>query len=274
MTAPREPRRRETPDERAARLRARVEEAPTISMEEYRRKSRRSFLGFGIFGAASYLGFRHVQNRPEVDNIPDVLRRGLEFNEDVWTTFGSDTRRSRTYSISDREDIRVNGRIGIRDELDAAAWSIAVFGIDGEEIDRLVLDDIRALPAHDMVWMHKCIEGWSNVVHWTGARFSDLQARYVEAGAIPADHGFVSFRTPDERYYVGLDRETATHSQTLLAWALNGEELTEGHGAPLRLASPVVYGIKQLKRIGVIEFTNTRPRDYWAERGYDWHARF
>ena len=60
----------------------------------------------------------------------------------------------------------------------------------------------------------------------------------------------------------------------MLAWALNGETLTEGHGAPLRLASPVVYGIKQLKRIGIIEFTDTRPRDYWAERGYDWHARF
>ena len=31
---------------------------------------------------------------------------------------------------------------------------------------------------------------------------------------------------------------------------------------------------RQLKRIGTIEFTNRRPPDYWAERGYDWHARF
>jgi len=44
------------------------------------------------------------------------------------------------------------------------------------------------------------------------------------------------------------------------------------HGAPLRLATPVKYGIKNIKRIGTIRFTNTRPADYWAERGYDWYA--
>ncbi|RYG29126.1 molybdopterin-binding oxidoreductase, partial [bacterium] len=27
-----------------------------------------------------------------------------------------------------------------------------------------------------------------------------------------------------------------------------------------------------LKRIGTIRYTNDRPKDYWAEQGYDWHA--
>ena len=44
------------------------------------------------------------------------------------------------------------------------------------------------------------------------------------------------------------------------------------HGAPLRLASATKYGIKQIKRIGRIEYTADRPRDYWAEEGYDWYA--
>jgi DMSO/TMAO reductase YedYZ molybdopterin-dependent catalytic subunit len=34
----------------------------------------------------------------------------------------------------------------------------------------------------------------------------------------------------------------------------------------------VKYGIKNIKRIGSIEYTDTRPKDYWAERGYDWYA--
>jgi DMSO/TMAO reductase YedYZ molybdopterin-dependent catalytic subunit len=48
--------------------------------------------------------------------------------------------------------------------------------------------------------------------------------------------------------------------------------LTPDHGAPLRLVIPVKYGFKSLKRIGTIRFTDTRPPDYWAERGYDWYA--
>lgn len=244
----------------------------TIGYDEYKRRSRRSFFGFGVAAVGSYLGFRHIQNRPEDDNIPDVLRKGFEFNEALWTAVGSDTRTAPTFDIEDRENIRVNGRIGIRDELDESSWQLRIVGVDGEELETLGLDDIQQLESHEMVWEHKCIEGWANIVHWTGARFSDLAARYY-GSAVPADHDYVSVRTPDERYYVGLDRETALHSQTLLAWGLNGEPLTEGHGAPLRLAMPITYGIKQLKRIGTIEFTNQRPADYWAERGYDWHAR-
>jgi len=48
--------------------------------------------------------------------------------------------------------------------------------------------------------------------------------------------------------------------------------LTGPHGAPLRLAIPVKYGIKNIKRIGRITFMNSRPDDYWAQEGYDWYA--
>jgi DMSO/TMAO reductase YedYZ molybdopterin-dependent catalytic subunit len=78
--------------------------------------------------------------------------------------------------------------------------------------------------------------------------------------------------TPDRGYYVGLDMQSAAHPQTLLAYELNGQPLTWQHGAPLRLAIPVKYGIKNIKRLGVIRYTNVRPADYWAERGYDWYA--
>jgi len=53
---------------------------------------------------------------------------------------------------------------------------------------------------------------------------------------------------------------------------MNGEPLTLPHGAPLRLVVPVKYGIKNIKRIGRIEYTNERPADYWAAVGYDYYA--
>ena len=62
------------------------------------------------------------------------------------------------------------------------------------------------------------------------------------------------------------------HEQTLLAYEMNGDPLNAKHGFPLRLVIPVKYGIKNLKQIGKIFFSDERPPDYWAERGYDWYA--
>jgi DMSO/TMAO reductase YedYZ molybdopterin-dependent catalytic subunit len=71
---------------------------------------------------------------------------------------------------------------------------------------------------------------------------------------------------------VGLDTKSLLHPQTLLAWEQNDKPLVYEHGAPLRLIIPVKYGIKNIKRIGLIRFTNQRPRDFWHEQGYDWFS--
>ena len=83
---------------------------------------------------------------------------------------------------------------------------------------------------------------------------------------------YVAMLTPNEGYYVGLDMASALHPQTLLCYEMNGEPLALEHGAPLRLVIPVKYGIKNLKRIGTITYTDQKPADYWAEQGYDWYA--
>ena len=53
---------------------------------------------------------------------------------------------------------------------------------------------------------------------------------------------------------------------------MNGLPLEDRHGAPLRLVMPVKYGIKNIKRIGRIEYTDERPADYWFEQGYDYFS--
>ncbi len=141
-----------------------------------------------------------------------------------------------------------------------------------EPVVSLTLDDIKQLPRVEMVTEFKCIEGWSTVVQWAGARFADFVAKYPPAktdGKLPE---YVYMETPDGGYYVGLDMASALHPQTLLCYEMNGEPLTLEHGAPLRLVIPVKYGVKNIKRIGTIRFTDERPKDYWAMLGYDWYA--
>ena len=146
----------------------------------------------------------------------------------------------------------------------------------------LTMTDVRKLPHVEMVTEFKCIEGWSEIVHWGGARLRDfLAALPRRAGSgnrlHPAELAtgipkYVGFETPDGQYYVGIEREVALHPQTLLAYELNGQPLTPDHGAPLRLVTPLKYGIKQLKQIGRIVYTDGRPHDYWHEQGYDYYA--
>ena len=62
------------------------------------------------------------------------------------------------------------------------------------------------------------------------------------------------------------------HPQTLSRSRCRAQPLTPAHGAPARLAIPLKYGVKHLKRIGTVRFMAQRPRDFWAERGYDWYV--
>jgi DMSO/TMAO reductase YedYZ molybdopterin-dependent catalytic subunit len=178
---------------------------------------------------------------------------------------------------------RVNGSIGLESGLDPAAWRLGVIGAAGEQTRRWFrVDDIKALPRVEMTAELRCIEGWSEIVHWAGARLADLASLtgLATRGGQPVDPiasgddllHYTALETPDRAYYVGLDMASALHPQTLLCYEMDGQPLTPEHGAPLRLVIPVKYGIKNLKRIGTIRFTDVRPADYWAERGYDWHA--
>ena len=134
----------------------------------------------------------------------------------------------------------------------------------------LTLDDIKKLNKIDVVFNFKCIEGWSQITWWSGVRFSDLIKKYgLEKESAMK---FVGMKTPDEDYYVGIDMPSILQPQTILCYELNGKPLPMNQGYPLRLIIPVKYGVKHLKRIGTIDFSNTRPPDYWAEKGYDYYT--
>lgn len=251
----------------------------TEAKAEMFRHSRRAFL---VGGAAALFGFFGWRWMPDETKY-NLLRRTFEFNERVSQWFYRPTRLAPEFPPEKISPPRVNGLAGMPDGFDAAAWTLSIGGLYGRTDDLMLsLDDIKALPRAEMITELKCIEGWSVIVQWAGVRFSDLAARYLPAtldGSVPDLANspeklfpYVSLATPDNGYFVGWDMPSIMHPQTLLAYEMNGEPLRPEHGAPLRLASPTKYGIKQIKRIGRIEFTRERPRDYWAESGYDWYS--
>lgn len=232
---------------------------------ELRRLSRRGFLTLGGGAVASYLAWKWLRLRPKQDGVEWPLRRGFEWNEKIAERYFSPKRLTPTFPPSAITNARINGGLGLDQNYDVGTWRLQVFG--GAKPLILTIDDVKQLPKRTMITELRCIEGWTIVVKWTGARLADLAAE----ARVP-NVRYVGMETPDRGYYVGLDMQSAMHPQTLLAYALNDEPLSMAHGAPLRLAIPVKYGIKNIKRVGVIRYTNVRPADFWAEQGYDWYA--
>jgi hypothetical protein len=136
----------------------------------------------------------------------------------------------------------------------------------------LTMEDIVALPRHELVTQFKCIEGWSQIVHWAGVRMADFLEAYPPDLIDGREPKFVYMETPDGDYYTGYDLSVCRHPQTLLVTEMMGAPLTQFHGAPLRLHMPTKYGYKQIKRIALISYTKTKPDDYWTKLGYDWYA--
>lgn len=202
--------------------------------------------------------------------IRQPLRDVLNTNEAIFTKIFSTDHLSKTYSASEAvKNVRPNGNIGLGKSFDPATWKLYVIKKNGDTL-ALSLDDIKKLPKTDIIFNFKCIEGWNQITHWAGVRFSDFIKAYGLNGE--ASMKYVGLITPDEGYYVGIDMASAMHPQTILCYELNGQPLPMREGYPLRLIIPVKYGIKHIKRIGTMYFANNRPPDYWAERGYDYYS--
>lgn len=252
--------------------------------KEAARRTRRSFIVGGLAALGGVLGWRYLLQRPDAEGTPLPFRRVLDANGRLSAAYFKETRLAREFSKNQAvKQVRTNGRAGLESEIDLAAWRLVVQPYGGGKAQQFTLADIKALPRVELITELKCIEGWSIVVHWAGARFADFLAKYPLASRSgqpvkdianpPADLApYVGVMTPDEEYYVGLDMPSAIHPQTLLCYEINNEPLSLAHGAPLRLVTPLKYGIKHLKRIGTIAFADERPADYWAEMGYDWDS--
>jgi DMSO/TMAO reductase YedYZ molybdopterin-dependent catalytic subunit len=68
----------------------------------------------------------------------------------------------------------------------------------------------------------------------------------LESVGIHPDARYVFFFAFDT-FCDSIDMDDALHPQTLLAYAMNGPDLSPGHGAPLRLNIPRQLGYKNVK---------------------------
>jgi DMSO/TMAO reductase YedYZ molybdopterin-dependent catalytic subunit len=240
---------------------------------------RRNFISFGIFGAyvvGAYSGWRWLYKSPDetagiTAGAHKPLRRALNKTEIFFRRLAfNENHLVKTYPKEmAAKVVRHNTDIGSEGKLPPDQWKLQVTRKNGT-VMQISLDQIKEIPKTEIVYDFKCVEGWDQIQHWGGVKFADFINHFGLQEEAKMD--YVGLETPDKQYYVGIDMPSAMHPQTLLAYEVNDMPLPGKYGQPLRLIIPVKYGIKNLKRIGNMTFSNTRPRDYWAEQGYDYYS--
>ncbi len=155
--------------------------------------------------------------------------------------------------------------------------------VDGlvEKPGRFSLAEILALPSRTQITRHDCVEGWSAMGKWKGARLGAL----LEKVQLKPSARYVVFHCADPMnkdgsspYYESIDMEDAFHPQTILAYELDGAVLPLANGAPIRLRVERQLGYKHAKyviRLEIVEnFSGIAggKGGYWEDQGYEWYA--
>jgi DMSO/TMAO reductase YedYZ molybdopterin-dependent catalytic subunit len=256
-----------------------------VAPQTLRYRTRRDVLlfGMGAIGAAAgtvsllpqatlkRLGIIH-----EKKNWPGkewLLNKALRIDDDVAEALYSENRWVPTYTKSQITPLRNNYNGATPDPSYIPEWRLTLGGLaSGLSVSLNIGNLLASFQVHEQITRLVCVEGWSAVAWWAGARFDNLLLAYppmsqAKWARMESSVNLGSWGNPDP-YFVSIDLETARHPQTLLATHLNGKPLTVEHGAPLRLVAPVKLGLKNIKAITRITYTKDEPPDYWAKRGY------
>lgn len=148
-------------------------------------------------------------------------------------------------------------------KMDLKNWSLVVDG-EVERPLRMSWTDFLKYPKIISKSDFHCVEGWSVVgCEWEGIRF-----KYIVELVKPKETAkFVFFECADG-YSTSLPLNELLGDDVLLAYRLNGKDLEDSLGGPLRLIVPKKYAYKSAMWITNIRFMSKNQLGYWESRGY------
>jgi DMSO/TMAO reductase YedYZ molybdopterin-dependent catalytic subunit/thiosulfate reductase cytochrome b subunit len=138
-------------------------------------------------------------------------------------------------------------------------YKLKVSGLVENPVE-LSLAELQAMPRSEQITQHYCIQGWSAIARWGGVQVSEImkivrprpEVRYV------VFYSFAHGAGKDAGLYYDVhELAHMHHANSILAYEMNGERLSESHGAPLRLRNELELGFKQVKWVQAVEFVQT-----------------
>lgn len=256
-------------------------------MKLHARPSRRRFLARSL-GAAGALALSGCDALSRTEWFPKVLATGEKLSQAAQHLLTPRKAMAQEFGEADLSpQFRSNGT-AMPENMRYRALAAGAFADYRLEVAGLVeqpgtfsLADLRALPSRTQITRHDCVEGWSAIGKWKGARLAAL----LERVRPKAEARYVVFHCADPMeddgtgfYYESIDMDDAFHPQTLLAYELNDKTLPIPNGAPVRLRVERQLGYKHAKYVMRIELVESFAHiaggqgGYWEDQGYEWYA--
>jgi DMSO/TMAO reductase YedYZ molybdopterin-dependent catalytic subunit len=167
--------------------------------------------------------------------------------------------------------------------VDATRWRLEIAGLVGKP-KTFTLADIQSRKRKSLIAALECSGNSSNPgfagaignVKWSGTPLAPLLKecgaldRAIEVVFFGADEKVEKIRDKEylQNFARSLSLADALREEVLLAYEMNEEPLTQGHGAPLRLVVPGWFGIAWIKWLTRIELQDRRYMSKYMAREY------
>jgi DMSO/TMAO reductase YedYZ molybdopterin-dependent catalytic subunit len=146
---------------------------------------------------------------------------------------------------------------------DLEHWDLKVFGSVENEL-ALRYEEIRSLPAKEVVADIHCVTGWSRLGDtWKGVAIQEILGR-----ARPLPEVTHVMAHSEYGYSTSVPLNVLDDEDVLLCYGWNGEDLSQEHGFPLRLLIPKKYFWKSAKWLRGLELMPRNRLGFWEQRGY------
>ena len=200
---------------------------------------------------------------------------------DKLTAYDAVTGYNNYYEVTTEKE----GVAGLAKDFKIRPWTVEVGGLVGKPKTYAIEDLLKQFPQEERIYRHRCVEGWSMVIPWTGFPLGKLLAA-AEPAAQAKYVRFTSVLRPEEMpgqqsgwytwpYVEGLRVDEAMNDLALLVTGVYGKMDLPQNGAPLRLSVPWKYGFKSIKAIVKIDLVEEQPTSLWmaaASNEYGFYA--
>lgn len=191
-------------------------------------------------------------------------------------------------AITPNDAFFVRYHLSVIPEVDAKTWKISVGGDGANGQAELTLDDLKKMPASEIVAVNQCsgnrrglfaphvagVEwgyGAMGCARWKGARLKDvldkvgLKKEAIEIVLDGADGPPVD-KTPD--FVKSIPVWKAMEDTTLIAYEMNGAPLPHLNGFPARIVVPGWTGTYWMKHIVSIKAVTRPESNFWMNPAY------
>jgi sulfoxide reductase catalytic subunit YedY len=153
-------------------------------------------------------------------------------------------------------------------------WDVGIAGLVEKEFTIAFDELIRKMQLEERLYRHRCVEGWSMTVPWTGFPLAALVALAKPTGGAKYVR-FESFYDPHVAtaqnsfypwpYADGVTLAEAMNELAFVVTGAYGKPVAKVMGAPLRVHLPWKYGFKSVKSILKFTFTDERPVGFYQQ---------